>query len=263
MGAGPLTRWKHHDPALLLKRLWLAFAISIAGGVLAALPALTGSASAGLAVALSLWLTTTLLSGLRQRLKNKSGLAGLPRDFAGRGGRGYYGMWLAHLGIAVFVVGVTFVSQFDIEKDMRMSPGQSVELSGYRFQFEGAKPHAGPNYRSQLGTVRVFKADKEVALLKPEKRTYLVQTKPMTEAGIDAGFWRDIYVSLGEPLGGGDWSLRLYYKPLVRWIWLGGLLIAAGGLLAASDPRYRNPLRQRSHTPAAADKAGLTAGSKA
>jgi cytochrome c-type biogenesis protein CcmF len=263
MGAGPLTRWKHQDPALLVKRLWIALAISIAGGVLVALPAVSGSASAGVAVALSLWLATTLFSGLRQRLKNKSGLAGLPRDFAGRSGRGYYGMWLAHMGIAMFVIGVTFVTQFDVEKDIRMSPGQSVELSGYRFQFEGAKPHTGPNYRSQLGTVRVFKGDNEVAVLKPEKRTYLVQTKPMTEAGIDAGFWRDIYVSLGEPLGGGDWSLRLYYKPLVRWIWLGGLFIAAGGLLAASDPRYRNPLRHRSGTAAAADKAGLAAGSNA
>jgi len=261
MGAGPLTRWKHHDPALLLKRLRIAFAISVAGGVLVALPAVTDSASAGVAVALSLWLTTTLFSGLRQRLKNKSGLAGLPRDFAGHGGRSYYGMWLAHIGIAVFVIGVTFVTQFDVEKDIRMSPGQSIELSGHRFRFDGVQPHNGPNYRSQLGTVRVFKGDSEVAVLKPEKRTYLVQTKPMTEAGIDAGFWRDIYVSLGEPLGGGDWSLRLYYKPFVRWIWLGALLIGAGGLLAASDPRYRNPLRRRSRTPA--DKAGLAAGSKA
>jgi cytochrome c-type biogenesis protein CcmF len=262
MGAGPLTRWKQDDPALLLKRLWIALAISIAGGLIATLPALTASLSAGLAVALSLWLVTTLFAGLRQRLKHK-GLAALPRDIFARGGRGYYGMWLAHFGIAVFIMGATFVTQFDIEKDMRMSPGQSVELSGYRFQFEGVKPHTGPNYRSQLGTVRVFKADDEVALLKPEKRTYLVQTKPMTEAGLDAGFWRDIYVSLGEPLGGGDWSLRLYYKPLVRWIWLGGIFIAAGGLLAASDPRYRNPLRRRSQAPAAAKKAGLTAGSKA
>ncbi len=262
MGAGPLTRWKHHDPALLVKRLWIALAISLSGGVLTALPFLTGSLSAGLAVALSLWLATTLFSGLRQRLKNKSGLAGLPRDLAGRGGRGYYGMWLAHIGIAIFVVGATFVTQFDIEKDVRMSPGQSIELSGYRFQFDGVQPHTGPNYRSQLGIVRVFKGEDEIAVLKPEKRTYLVQTKPMTEAGIDAGFWRDIYVSLGEPLGQGDWSLRLYYKPLVRWIWLGGLLIAAGGLLAASDPRYRNPLRRRSVEPAAAGKAALAAGSK-
>jgi cytochrome c-type biogenesis protein CcmF len=262
MGAGPLTRWKHQDPALLLRRLWVAFAISIAGGVLVALPAVTDSASAGVAVALSLWLATTLFSGLRQRLKNKSGLAGLPRDLTGRGGRGYYGMWLAHMGIAVFVIGVTFVTQFDVEKDVRMSPGQSIELSGYRFRFDGAQAHTGPNYQAQLGTVRVFKGDREVALLQPEKRTYLVQTKPMTEAGIDAGFWRDIYVSLGEPLGGGDWSLRLYYKPFVRWIWLGGLFIAAGGLLAASDPRYRN-LRRRSHSPVAADKAGLAAGSNA
>ncbi|MGB5408128.1 MAG: heme lyase CcmF/NrfE family subunit, partial [Thiogranum sp.] len=104
MGAGPLTRWKHHDPVLLLKRLRIAFAISVAGGVLVALPAVTDSASAGVAVALSLWLATTLFSGLRQRLKNKSGLAGLPRDFAGHGGRSYYGMWLAHIGIAVFVI---------------------------------------------------------------------------------------------------------------------------------------------------------------
>jgi cytochrome c-type biogenesis protein CcmF len=170
-------------------------------------------------------------------------------------------MWLAHIGIAVFVIGVTFVTQFDVEKDIRMSPGQSIELSGHRFRFDGAQPHNGPNYRAQLGTVRVFKGDSEVAVLKPEKRTYLVQTKPMTEAGIDAGFWRDIYVSLGEPLGGGDWSLRLYYKPFVRWIWLGALLIGAGGLLAASDPRYRNPLRKRGRTPA--DKAGLAAGSNA
>jgi cytochrome c-type biogenesis protein CcmF len=97
----------------------------------------------------------------------------------------------------------------------------------------------GPNYRAERGTLHVFKDDREIAVLHPEKRTYTVQTKPMTEAGIDPGFTRDIYVSLGEALGGGDWSLRLYYKPFVRWIWLGGILIAIGGLLAASDKRYR------------------------
>ena len=245
MGAGPLTRWKHNDPAALASRLKIALLISIAAGVVTALPFSTGSISAGIAVALSTWLATTLVSGLRQRLKNKPGISGFIKDLSGRGGRSYYGMWLAHIGIAVFVIGVTFVTQFDIEKDARMTPGQSIELSGYRFRFEGVNVQPGPNYRSQFGTVRVFQGEKEVALLNPEKRTYLVQTKPMTEAGIDAGFTRDIYVSLGEPLGGGDWSLRLYYKPFVRWIWLGCIFIAAGGLLAATDPRYRNPLRRR------------------
>jgi cytochrome c-type biogenesis protein CcmF len=245
MGAGPLTRWKHNDPAALAKRLKLALLISVAAGIVAALPFSTGSISAGIAVALSTWLATTLVSGMRQRLKNKPGISGFIKDLSGRGGRSYYGMWLAHIGIAVFVIGVTFVTQFDIEKDARMTPGQSIELSGYQFRFEGVNIQNGPNYRSQFGTVRVFRDEKEVALLNPEKRTYLVQTKPMTEAGIDAGFMRDIYVSLGEPLGGGDWSVRLYYKPFVRWIWLGCIFIAAGGLLAASDPRYRNPMRRR------------------
>ncbi len=160
-------------------------------------------------------------------------------------------MVVAHFGIAVFTIGVTAATLFDVEKDARMSPGGTIEVAGYTFLFEGVEAHRGPNYRSDLGTVRVFKGEHEVAVLKPEKRTYLVQTKPMTESGIDAGFTRDIYVSLGEALGGGDWSLRLYYKPLVRWIWLGGILIAFGGLLAATDKRYRMAIRQRASVLAA------------
>jgi cytochrome c-type biogenesis protein CcmF len=250
MAAGPLTRWKHQDPAELLRSLRVAFAISAAAGLIVALPAVSGSWSAGLAVALSMWLLTTLLYGLRKRFKNRSGV-NLFKDLAGRGSRSWYGMWVAHIGIAVFIIGVTFVTQFDVEKDVRMSPGQSVELNAYRFQFDGVHAHTGPNYQSQRGTVRVFTADREIAVLHPEKRTYRVQTKPMTEAGIDAGFTRDIYVSLGEALGGGDWALRLYYKPFVRWIWLGGILIAFGGLLAASDPRYRSKVLAKLRKPVA------------
>jgi cytochrome c-type biogenesis protein CcmF len=246
MGAAPLTRWKHQDPGVLLKQLRVALAVSLAGGVIAALPQATGSVSAGIAVALSLWLVTTLLKSLRLRFANRS-LGQLGRDIAGRGSRAYYGMWLAHAGVAMFIIGVTFVTQFDIEKDVRMSPGQDVTVNEYRFLFQGVETKQGPNYLSQHGTVSVFEDDRQVAVLHPEKRTYLVQSKPMTEAGIDPGFTRDIYVSLGEPLGNGDWSLRLYYKPFVRWIWLGALLIAGGGLLAASDPRYR--MRAQAHQP--------------
>ncbi|MGW8311153.1 MAG: heme lyase CcmF/NrfE family subunit [Thiogranum sp.] len=261
MGVGPLARWKQQEPAALLRRLRIAVAVSIAAGVAVALPFVSGSMSVGFAVALSLWLLTTLLVGLGQRLRAKGGLAGLWQDFVGRGGRSYYGMWLAHLGVAFFIVGITVVTQFDVEKDQRMSPGQSVEVAGYTFRFDGVTARTGPNYQAQQGTVRVTKGDAEIAVLHPEKRVYQVQRKPMTEAGIDAGFLRDIYVSLGESLGGGDWSLRLYYKPMVRWIWFGGLLIAAGGLLAASDPRYRQLL----HREAAREGAGgaLAAGGRA
>jgi len=240
MGAGPLTRWKHQDPAALLRTLRLTLVISIVAGIVAALPLFTGSASAGIAVALSLWLLITLLSGLKHRLRHRQqGFGAMFSDLRNRGGRAYYGMWLAHLGVAFFIIGVTFVTQFDIEKDVRMVPGQEVALNDYVFRFDGAKPHMGPNYRAQRGTVHVSRNGEPVAVLHPEKRTYQVQTRPMTEAGIQAGFLRDIYVSLGEPLGGEAWSLRLYYKPFVRWIWLAGILIAIGGLLAASDPRYR------------------------
>ncbi len=239
MGAAPLTRWKQQDPVALLRSLRLALGISVAAGIVVALPMSDGSVSTGLAVALSVWLLTTLLISLQQRLKHKSGVGGLLADIASRGGRSYYGMWVAHIGIAVFVIGVTVVTQFDVEKDVRMSPGQEIQLNDYLFRFDGTVNRKGPNYHAQRGTIRVFREGKEVAVLHPEKRTYLVQSRPMTEAGIDAGFMRDIYVSLGEPLDNGDWALRLYYKPFVRWIWLGGILIAIGGLLAASDPRYR------------------------
>jgi cytochrome c-type biogenesis protein CcmF len=258
MGAGPLTRWKHHNPPELLRTLRLYFIASLVAGIVAALPLLTGSLSAGVAVTLSVWLLTTLLEGLRQRWRRRPGIKGVLADWKGQGGRAYYGMWLAHLGIAAFIVGVTFVTQFDIEKDVRMAPGEDIQLNQFVFRFDGVKQHTGPNYQAQRGTVRVFKDQREIAVLHPEKRVYQVQTKPMTEAGIDAGLMRDIYVSLGEPLGGGAWSVRLYYKPLVRWIWLGGIFIALGGLLAASDPRYRMRLRRTAAAGAGPDK-GLTA----
>jgi cytochrome c-type biogenesis protein CcmF len=121
----------------------------------------------------------------------------------------------------------------------------------------------GPNYRADQGTIRVFKEGQEVAVLRPEKRTYTVQNRPMTEAGIDAGFTRDIYVSLGEALEGGDWSLRLYYKPFVRWIWLGGIFIGIGGLLAATDRRYRLAALRRSArvSPVASERLATEGGS--
>jgi cytochrome c-type biogenesis protein CcmF len=251
MGFGPMTRWKNQSPGDLLRTYRVALIASIAAGLLFALPLLhDGSAWAGLAVLLSVWLVSSLVLSLRQRFRNRASLQTLLKNPGARGNGSYFGMVIAHLGVAVFIIGVTFVSLFEKEQDIRMSPGQSVEMAGHTFRFDGVRSVTGPNYRADQGTITVMQDGETIAQLKPEKRTYLVQTKPMTEAGIDPGLMRDIYVSLGEGLGNGDWSLRLYYKPFVRWIWLGGLMIALGGILAALDRRYRIGMRVR--TPAAA-----------
>jgi cytochrome c-type biogenesis protein CcmF len=159
--------------------------------------------------------------------------------------RSYWGMQLAHIGIAVCALGVVLSSQNSAERDLRLSPGESMELGGYRFVFEGAQHYQGPNFTSDRGTVRVLEDGKQVTILHPEKRLYTVQQSMMTEAGIDAGFTRDLYVALGEPLGDGAWAVRVHVKPFVRWIWFGGLITALGGVLAAMDKRYRVKVKSK------------------
>jgi cytochrome c-type biogenesis protein CcmF len=264
MGLGPMARWKHQAPADLLRTYRMALLASLAAGILVALPLLhDGSPWAGLAVFLSVWLVSSLLLSLRQRFRNRASIGKLLKNPAARGNGSYFGMVIAHLGVAVFIIGVTFVSLFEEEQDVRMSPGQSIDMAGYTFRFDGVRSVQGPNYRADQGTIVVMRDGKQVTTLNPEKRTYTVQTKPMTEAGINAGLMRDIYVSLGEGLGGGDWSLRLYYKPFVRWIWLGGLLIALGGLLAALDRRYRIGVHRHAIATAPASRKSLAPGAGA
>jgi len=244
MGIGPLARWKHTDAADLSRQLRWALVLSLGVGLLTLLPGLAnGNMLVGLGVGLAVWVALTHLVSLRQRLRNKGGIKGLLGDLSA-GGRSYYGMVLAHVGVAVFVVGATMVSNYGVEKDIRMSPGDSAEIEGYRFVFDGVNRIRGENYNADRGQFRVYEGDRQIAVLEPEKRTYFVQTRPMTEAAIDWGLGRDLYVSLGESLGGGDWSLRLYYKPFVRWIWLGGVFMALGGILAISDRRYRTARRR-------------------
>lgn len=184
-----------------------------------------------------------ILGGVRDILdktRHKGLLKGLPSL-----GRSYWGMQMAHLGFAVCALGVVLTSLGSYERDLRMAPGDSVELAGYRFQFDGAVHHEGPNFISDKGTVRVFDGERQIKVLHPEKRLYTVQQSTMTEAGIDAGFTRDLFVALGEPLEQGAWAVRIHIKPFVRWIWLGGLLMAFGGFLAAADKRYRIKVRTR------------------
>jgi cytochrome c-type biogenesis protein CcmF len=154
--------------------------------------------------------------------------------------RSFWGMQVAHLGMAVFVVGVTMVGGYQEEKDVRMAPGDTVTIADkYTFMFIGVREAQGPNYRAFVGDFDVSENGKKVTRMNPEKRNYNSSSMPMTEAAIDASLTRDIYVSLGEPLEDGAWAVRVYFKPFVDWIWFGCLFMAFGGLLAASDRRYR------------------------
>lgn len=152
----------------------------------------------------------------------------------------YWGMQLGHLGVALCVVGVTLVSNYSEEKDVRMEVGQSIQVGDYFFRFEGIRQVQGPNYTSDQGVLlRVSESDQVISTLLPEKRLYLARRQVMTEAAIEWGLMEDIYVAMGEPLPDGAWAIRIHYKPFVRWLWIGGLVMALGGLLAVADKRYR------------------------
>lgn len=189
---------------------------------------------------LAFWVILAGVRDILDKTRHKGLLKGLPSL-----GRSYWGMQMAHFGFAVCALGVVLTSLGSYERDLRMAPGDSVELGGYRFQFEGAVHHEGPNFISDKGTVRVFDGERQISVLHPEKRLYTVQQATMTEAGIDAGFTRDLFVALGEPLEQGAWAVRIHIKPFVRWIWLGALLMGFGGFLAAADKRYRIKVRTR------------------
>ncbi|MDH3468100.1 MAG: heme lyase CcmF/NrfE family subunit [Gammaproteobacteria bacterium] len=257
MGIGAVTKWKHHDRRQLLRRLVSPLVLSAILGLLFALPIHPrASVFVGLGVFIAAWLLLSLIASIRTRWQNKRGFREVLRDLIGQG-RSFYGMIVAHLGVAVAIIGVTFVSGYGLETDVRMAPGEHHELGGYSFQFEGITKKLGPNYQADRGQIRVRRAGAEVAVLYPEKRSYFAQGDAMTEAAIDVGVTRDLYVSLGEPLGGGAWSVRLYYKPFVRWIWLGGLLMALGGIVAVTDKRYRIRIGRKTASRAVVANTGL------
>lgn len=182
------------------------------------------------------WLIASQLFDFWQKTRHRQGrLAGFKRLSLS-----YYGMQLAHLGLAVSAVGVAVVSMDGIQHDVRMELGDSVVVEGYRFEFQGSKPITGPNYAAEQGKVRVSLDDKVITTLYPEKRRYFSQMdNVMTEAAIHPRLSRDLFVAMGEPLDNGAWSIRVQYKPLIRWIWLGGIFMALGGILAIFDKRYR------------------------
>ncbi|MCP4042429.1 MAG: hypothetical protein GY731_10825, partial [Gammaproteobacteria bacterium] len=242
LGLGPITRWKKDETMRLFRKLRLPFLLSIVIAVALLLLRQSGfSFMVGVALSLAIWITWT---GAMAILGPWRGLAALREQLRSLT-MSQLGMTMAHIGMAVFVVGVAFTTAFSEEKDVRMEPGDTLTLSGYTYRFEGVRRlepdiDAGRNYLTNRGTMRIFRDEEEAAVLYPEKRIYSSQGgNPMTEAAIDAGLFRDLYVALGEPVSDGAWSVRVYYKPFVQWLWFGSLLMGIGGLIAAGDRRYR------------------------
>ncbi len=237
MGIGPMARWK----AMALPDLWtrVRWAAAVSVIVAVVLPFVLGrwSFMISLGLLLAAWILATCIETVWHRAQQGGG-ATLPARLAGAS-RSFYGMVLAHAGVAVFVIGVTLVSGYGTEKDVRMEPGETVTLSGYVFRLDGITEVEGPNYTAARGTISVTRDGKPVTTLHPEKRVYHVQRMPMTEAAIDTGLTRDLYVSLGEAVSQTAWIVRVWYKPFVDWIWGGCVIMALGGLLAVTDRRYR------------------------
>jgi cytochrome c-type biogenesis protein CcmF len=237
MGIAPLARWKQAALPELLKRVRWAFGISLATALLLPFTLGTWRPLVAFGLLLALWIVTTAAVNLLARLG-----AGAARPLWSRlraQPAGYYGMLVAHCGVAVFIVGVTLVKGYESELDVRMAAGDVVSVAGYEVRFDGISDVQGPNYMAARGTMTLLRDGRELRKLYPEKRMYLAQRMPMTEAAIDAGFTRDLYVALGESVGGDAWTVRVYYKPFVDWIWGGCLLMALGGFLAVIDRRYR------------------------
>ncbi len=242
VAVGPIVRWKHDDGRAIVQRFQVTAGIALVLGIgLMLLASAPASVTAAIGVAGGIWVFLGSAHSVWDRVRNRqsklAGLARLPR--------GFVGMTLAHLGLGFFVIGVTAVTTYEVERDVRLAPGDSQTLSGYTFTLIGVSDVDGPNYRAQQGEVRVEREGDLVATLFPEKRFYPIQAQPMTEAAIEPGFTRDVYVALGEPLGDNAWAVRLYIKPFIRWIWLGALLMGIGGVIAATDRRYRVTSRAR------------------
>jgi len=252
MGLGPLARWKKFSVIDLARRVRWAFGSALVIALL--LPLVMGkwSVMVALGLLLAFWVAASVLLSLRDRLIRGGGVVRGLRSQS----LSYYGMQFAHLGVAVFIIGVTLVKGYETERDVRMDVGDTVLAGGYEFRFDGVTEAEGPNYVTARGRISISKNGKLVTELFPEKRQYNVSGMPMTEAAISTGLLGDLYVSLGEPIpdSKGAWAVRVYIKPFVDWIWAGCLLMALGGVLAVSDRRYR--LRRKAG--AGENESGLT-----
>jgi cytochrome c-type biogenesis protein CcmF len=240
MVIGSYARWKNDSVSEIAKRLRPIAIVSVLAGCSLPLLAGTWSPLVALGLTLAVWIILASVVGIYRHAKKTRSSQSTPLSF--------WGMHVAHIGIAVTVIGVTMVKGYETEKDVRMSLGDTVMVAGYTFKLTEIGERNGPNYKADVGTVELLQGDKLLTTLHPEKRTYFSSTMPMTEAAIDSSLTRDVYVSLGEKLEDSAtpaWAMRVYYKPFVTWIWFGCLIMSLGGTMAALDRRYRKKLTQR------------------
>ncbi|MBC9073236.1 heme lyase CcmF/NrfE family subunit [Thauera sp. CAU 1555] len=243
MVIGPFVRWKGDIGARILRRLAPSALASLLLGVGLAVAVGHVTWRTVLGLVLAAWVLIGSVQLLWARLAERPGAAAVNRL---RGiPAAWWGMWLAHLGVGVFIIGVTMVGSLESSQDVKMREGQIARLAGYTFTFRGVEDVERANYVAARATIDLARGDMPIATLNPEKRLYLAQQMPMTEASLDIGPFRDVYVSLGEQIEDGSWIVSLHYKPFISWIWLGCTLMGLGGILAAADRRYRRLAERR------------------
>jgi len=238
IGVGPIARWKQAKLPELAVRLKWAFALSLIMAIV--LPFIIGGWKwrASLGLLLSVWIVATVVQNIISRLRIQSGSASLFTRLAALP-RSYYGMQLAHVGVAVFIAGVTVVTSYQTERDVKMNIGDTVSVGGYQFQLKNLQQVTGPNYQAIRADIEVSKeGSAPFAVMQPEKRSFTATQNVTSETAIDRSIWRDLYLALGDEVDSGAWTVRVYHKPLVNWIWGGALLMAIGGGFAVSDRRY-------------------------
>ena len=237
MGVGPIARWRKADLPVLAHRLKWALAVSVVAALL--LPFTLGGFRplTSLGLAFAIWVVAATATSLLEILRGPDGKVMPSR--ARLISASVWGMHLAHVGVAAFVLGVTMVKSYETDKDGRMAVGDVTELGGYQVRLDALREVRGPNYDAMRGEFTVRRGDSLVATLAPEKRIYRAGRMPMTEAAISRSLGGDLYVSMGESLGDNAWAVRVQIKPFVNWIWIGCLLMAAGGFACAADRRYR------------------------
>jgi cytochrome c-type biogenesis protein CcmF len=259
LGIGPISRWKKTSAEYLRQQLLRVAVAALAIGVLLpTLVLLRFSLPAIVAVTLAAWIVLSMAQDAISKTANKEsrlqGLAGL--------GMSYWGMQTAHMGIAIMLIGIALTSYFSDEKSVLLQPGESTEVGGYGFEFVGSSDVRGPNFVGDQAEIIVSRDASPLQTLRPQRRVYLASGTPSTEMAIDAGLFRDLFVTLGEERSSGAWTMTIYVKPFVRWIWLGAIFMALGAVTAALDKRYRRLRRRQEQRDASRGSSGAMAGSR-
>lgn len=236
LSIGSISRWKKTSVDYLKKQLSkVAIASVLLGIVIPLVITREVNIPIFIAMALALWIVLGIGRDIFIKTSNKASIVDGIKSLS----LSYYGMQLAHFGMAVIILGVCLTSHYSVEEDVRLAPGEQIEIGSYNFIFQGVNSEPGPNYSADVGTIEVYKNGEPYRNLYPEKRSYYATGAIQTEADIDVGFTRDLFAALGDPRGEGAWVVRLHVKPFVFWIWLGAFLMAAGGITAILDKRYR------------------------